>query len=164
LVAPAAKEGFVVPPWYDAGKRRRALAAMALAAPAPSGKGHLDRVIFRHYLSTRVYPRASVCFRGAVARNQVQAGRAVLEIEVGRGEVMAARLAEAAFREEDQELLRCLTEAAWSLEIPAAHRDERAYRLRYPLRFHAPEDGAPRTVGDPLGEGTIERLLELAPG
>jgi hypothetical protein len=160
----AVREGFTHPPWYTHADRRSAQRGITQAGRGPSSqKGRLNRSIFSYYLRTRVLPRARVCYNHAISRNQVQAGRVALEMEVGKGEVMAARTADVKLDHADPKLVACLTEAAWALDIPAGKLDDRLYRVRYPLRLSPPEEGIPPTVGDPLGEGTVDLLLHIAP-
>jgi hypothetical protein len=160
----AVEEGFAYPPWYTNADRRAAQRGITQAGRGPSSqKGRLNRSIFSYYLRTRVLPRARVCYNHAISRNQVQAGRVALEMEVGKGEVMVARTADVKLDHADPKLVACLTEAAWALDIPAGKLDDRLYRVRYPLRLSPPEGGIPPGVGDPLGEGTVDLLLHIAP-
>jgi Mg-chelatase subunit ChlD len=160
----AVQEGFSHPPWYTQADRRTAQRGITQAGRGPSSqKGRLNRSIFSYYLRTRVLPRARVCYNHAISRNHVQAGRIALEMEVGKGEVMAARTADVKLDHADPKLVACLTEAAWALDIPAGKLDDRLYLVRYPLRLSPPEGGTPPRVGDPLGEGTVDLLLHIAP-
>ena len=160
----AASEGYTQPSWY--GSRDQRLAEIGIAQASRGygvRKGHIDRHIVRHYLRTRVLPRARVCYNRALARNQVQQGRVVLEIEVGKGEVMLARTAQAKLEFTDEDLVHCLTEAGWSLDIPAAKLDDEVYLVRYPLTLVPPVGGKKPALEDPLGTGTVELLLRSAP-
>jgi hypothetical protein len=163
-LVPDAETSFVYPPWYSQHDRhdaRRGIARAGLGGYMP--KGRLSRSIFGYYLRTRVLPRARVCYNHAVARSHTQGGRVTMDIEVGKGEVMAVRMSTVELGEPDSKLVACLNEAAWALDIPAGKLDDRTYRLRYPLRLVPPEGGGAARVGDPLGEGTVELLLDIAP-
>jgi hypothetical protein len=160
----AAAEGFALPSWYNARDQRVAELGIAQASRGyGTQRGHIDSHIVHHYLRTRVLPRARVCYNHALARNQVQRGRVTLEIEVGKGEVMLARAAEAKLDFSDESLVECLTEAAWALEIPAAKLDDKVYTVRYPLNLVPPKGGKTPSTEDPLGKGTLELLLQAAP-
>jgi hypothetical protein len=153
----AVAEGFVMPPWY--GPEAQRLAARGITQAGRAGrerKGYLDRKIFRHYLTTRVLPRARVCYNSALTRNPHQAGRVVLQMEIGKGEVMLARTEEAELEADDAKLVDCMTEAAWALDIPAGKLDDQMYRIRYPLRLLPPEEGVPARV-----ERISDELLQI---
>jgi hypothetical protein len=163
----AAAEGFALPTWYSRRMLNEARTQITQAGRAGHQvAGQLDGRIFRRYLRLRVFPRSKVCFNRALGRNQTQAGRVMFDIEVGKGEVMAARVAEADLTEaSDPAFIQCLTEAAWALDIPAGHLDDRVYRIRYPITFSAPEGGVPpsTTEGtDPIFELLMERADVLA--
>jgi hypothetical protein len=156
----SAQEGFSLPPWYGHRDRRVAQLSITNAGRGGAGqRGTLTPSIVQHYLQTRVWPRAGVCYNRAVARNQVQGGRVVLQFEIGKGEVMMARPSSVKLERPDPEFLNCLAEAAWALDIPAAKLDDRTYILRYPLQFRPPKNGQPPRTTDPLGAGTVELLL-----
>lgn len=153
----AAQEGFVLPSWYGPNARR--VAARGITQAGRVGherKGYLDRKIFRHYLTTRVLPRVRVCYNAALTRNPHQAGRLVLQMEIGKGEVMLASAEESKLEVDDPKLVDCMTEAAWALDIPAGKLDDQMYRIRYPLRLVPPEDGAPPRV-----ERISDELLQI---
>ena len=153
----AASEGFVLPPWYGLSAQRVAHRGITQAGRVGhERKGYLDRKIFRHYLTTRVLPRARVCYNAALTRNPTQAGRVMLQMEIGKGEVMLARTEEAELADDDSKLVDCMTEAAWALDIPAGKLDDQMYRIRYPLRLIPPEDGAPARV-----ERVSDELLQI---
>lgn len=159
-LANAIQDGLVLPPWYSRNQHHRAMLSIINAGRGGlQRRGFLDERIFRNYLGTRVYPRAQACYNRALARNQFLSGRVVIEVEVGKGEVMHASLAQTQLNRDDGEFLHCLGEAAWALEIPAGEADLEIYRVRYPLVFHSPKSGRSRIERDPLGEGTFERLL-----
>lgn len=154
----AASEGFARPPWYATEDERTARQGIAQAGRGGfERKGYLDRKIFRHYLTTRVLPRARVCYNRALVRDPTQAGRAVLHMEVAKGEVMLATTAETKLESDDAKLVDCLGEAAWALDIPAGKLDDKIYVLRYPLRLIPPKDGQPADVV----EGLSDQMLEL---
>lgn len=166
-LAAAAEEGFALPKWYTRRMAREARTQITQAGRSGHEvAGQLDDRIFRRYLRLRVLPRTRVCFNRALARNQTQAGRVLFDIEVGKGEVMAARVAQAELVEaSDPAFIDCLTEAAWALDIPAGHLDDRVYRIRYPISFAAPEGAMPpsTTEGtDPIFELLMERADVLA--
>jgi hypothetical protein len=163
----AAAEGFAVPPWYTRRMLREARNQITLAGRTGfEVPGHLDAAIFRRYLRQRVLPRARVCYNHALSRNQTQSGRAMLDIEVGKGEVLLARveqvkLADAA----DTSFVECLGEAAWALDIPAGHLDGHVYRIRYPIAFTPPEGGVSPSLSegpDPIFEMLMERADVLS--
>ncbi|MCB9700443.1 MAG: VWA domain-containing protein [Myxococcales bacterium] len=159
-VGAAASEGFATPPWLTRNHQRSARLEITWAGRGGyKEKGYLDERIFRRYLGTRVFPRARACYNRALTRDQTLGGRVVFELEVGKGEVMFARIAELALSHEDPELRACLLEAAWALDIPAGQLDDQLYRLRYPLVLNPPADGKPALSEDPLGPGTVELLL-----
>jgi hypothetical protein len=153
----AVAEGFVLPPWYGPGERRVASRGITQAGRAGhERKGYLDRKIFRHYLTTRVLPRARVCYNTALTRNPHQSGRVLLQMEIGKGEVMLARTEESELQADDAKLVDCMTEAAWALDIPAGKLDDQMYRIRYPLRLVPPADGVPARV-----ERISDELLQI---
>ncbi len=160
----SAAEGFARPVWY--GQRDQRLARLGIMNVGRGGtgqKGRLSDRIVQHYLRMRVWPRARVCYNRAIARNQVQGGRVVLEFELGKGEVMMARPSSIALDNPDPQFVACLTEAAWALDIPAAKLDDQAYVVHYPLAFQPPKNGQPPRTTDPLGEGTVDLLLRNSP-
>jgi len=157
----AVREGFSAPPWYTARWDREARASIAQAGRFGRNKkrGFLDQKVFRHYLTTRVLPRARACYDEALTRAPQLSGRVVLEIEVGKGEVMMARVAERALDGKDPKLDPCLTEAAWRLDAPAGVADRQIYRLRYPLRLLPPPEGKFTGSVTPLSDEVMEMLL-----
>lgn len=161
----AASEGFVRPPWYESEDQRTAELGIAQAGRGGvERKGYLDRKIFRHYLTTRVLPRARVCYNHSLVSDPVQAGRAVLHIEVAKGEVMIASTDGVELRSPDDKLVTCLNEAAWELDIPAGELDDKVYVLRYPLRLVPPEEGKPADVVEGLSEDQMLELMAAPPG
>jgi len=163
-IADSVTEGFSPPPWLTRKHQRDAQLGITWAGRGGyTAKGFLDWRIFKRYLGTRVYPRARACYNMALTRDQTIGGRVVFAFEVGKGEVMHAEIAEIELDQPDEELKRCLLEAAWSLTIPAGQLDDQLYRLRYPLHLKPPEGGTPRMSEDPLGEGTVELLLRSTP-
>jgi len=160
--AEAAAEGFAHPDWYTRHMTETAKAKIARAgASTQRPQGQLDGDIFHWYLRRRVLPRAKACFDKAVARNQLQGGRVILEMEVGKGEVMFAHVANAQLTSPDDKLLECLDDAAWALEIPAAKLDERIYTLRYPIKLEPPRGGRARGEGDGQ-DAFVDMLVEQA--
>ena len=161
----AAGEGYVRPPWYAAEDERTAQLSIAQAGRGGvERKGYLDRKIFRHYLTTRVLPRARVCYNHALGRDPAQAGRAVLHMEVAKGEVMLAGTDEVDIESADDTLVACLAEAAWSLDIPAGELDDKVYVLRYPVRLVPPVDGHSADVVEGLSEDQMMELMAAHPG
>lgn len=161
----AVSEGFVRPPWYESEDQRTAELGIAQAGRGGvERKGFLDRKIFRHYLTTRVLPRARVCYNHSLVRDPVQAGRAVLHVEVAKGEVMLASIDGVELRSSDEKLVACLGEAAWELDIPAGELDDKVYVLRYPLRLVPPEEGKPADVVEGLSEDQMLELMAAPPG
>lgn len=161
----AASDGFALPPWF--GRKLQRVAQLGITWAGRGGgedRGYLDQKIFRRYLGTRVFPRARVCYNKAIARDQTLGGRIVFEVEVGKGEVMLARVDATGLNQRDPALEACLLEAAWALEIPAGHLDQQIYRVRYPVVFNPPSDARPTMQDDPLGTGTVELLLGLQRG
>lgn len=161
-VKASAAEGFATPPWLTRNLQRSARLGIMWAGRgdgSSSERGHLDERIFRRYLATRVFPRARACYNRALNRDQTLAGRVHFEIEVGKGEVIHARVTQVALSRADAEFEACLTEAAWALDIPAGKLDDQLYRLRYPVVFNPPAGGQPPVQEDPLGPGTVELLL-----
>lgn len=158
----AQREGFSAPPWYLSRWDKEARASIAQAGRFGRDKrrGHLDQKVFRHYLTTRVLPRARACYNDALTRHPELAGRVVLEIEVGKGEVMMARVSKNDLDTKDPKLEPCLTEAAWRLDAPAGVGDRQIYRLRYPLRLVAPPEGKFAGSVTPLPDSVMELLLE----
>ena len=156
----AAEEGYSAPPWLTRHHQRLArLGIMWAGRGGAPDRGHLDERIFRRYLGTRVFPRARACYNQALPRDQTLGGRVHFEIEVGKGEVMAARIAGKELSRDDPAFEACLLEAAWALDIPAGQLDGRTYRIRYPLVFNPPAGGRAPIEEDPLGPGTVELLL-----
>jgi hypothetical protein len=159
-VEDAVTEGYARPPWYRSQQEKDARRGIMRAGRhGHEQKGYLDSKIFRHYLTTRVLPRARVCYNRALTRHPFQGGRVVLEMEIGKGEVMLARTKEADLSEGDTKLLECMTEAAWALDIPAGKLDDQVYRLRYPLRLIPPEDGKSAGEVTQLSDDAMELLL-----
>ncbi|MDC0673219.1 hypothetical protein [Nannocystis radixulma] len=158
----AAADGFTLPPWFGLNQQRVARLGITWAGRGNGDeRGFLDEKIFRNYLGIRVFPRARACFNKALFRDQQLGGKVVFEIEVGKGEVMLARVDTAGLNHREPGFEACLLEAAWALEIPAGRLDDQIYRLRYPVVFNAPAGGRPAMEDDPLGPGTVERLLAL---
>ncbi len=157
----AVREGFSAPPWYTARSDREARASIAQAGRFGRNqkRGFLDQKVFRHYLTTRVLPRARACYNDALTRDPELAGRVVLEIEVGKGEVLMAHVAERDLDRKDAKLDPCLTEAAWRLDAPAGVADRQIYRLRYPLRLLPPPEGKFAGSVTPLSDEVMELLL-----
>jgi hypothetical protein len=135
----AVAEGFVRPSWHRSRQQRIARQGIAQSGRRSQQRGYLDDKIFRNYLTTRVLPRARVCYNHAVTRDLTQGGRVVLEMEVGKGEVMAARVRSSALLFDDATLVACLTEAAWALDVPAGKLDDSIYVVRYPLVLTPPK-------------------------
>jgi hypothetical protein len=161
----AAGEGFVRPPWYESEDQRTAELGIAQAGRGGvERKGYLDRKIFRHYLTTRVLPRARVCYNHSLVRDPMQAGRAVMHIEVAKGEVMLASTDGVELETADEKLTACLLEAAWALDIPAAELDDKVYVLRYPLRLIPPEGDRAADVVEGLSEDQMMELMAAPPG
>ena len=156
----AVAEGFVRPPWYALDHQRTARQSIEQAGRGgQETRGRLDRKIFRHYLTTRVLPRSRVCYNHALARDPLQAGRVMLEFEIGKGEVMSAAVTDTELGSKDDKLTSCLAEAAWALDVPAGKLDDKVYVLRYPLRLVPPEGGQPAQV-----EGISDEMMELLLG
>jgi hypothetical protein len=159
-VADAVNEGYARPPWYRNQQEKDAISGITRAGRhGHEKKGSLDSKIFRHYLTTRVMPRARVCYNRALTRNPLQSGRVVLEMEVGKGEVMLARTKETDLGVSDEKLIECMTEAAWALDIPSGKLDDQIYRLRYPLRLVPPEDGKSSGEVTQVSDEVMELLL-----
>lgn len=156
----ALAEGLVRPMWLRARQQRLAREGVAQAGRGQERKGFLDEKIFRNYITTRVLPRARVCYNRALARAGDQGGRVVLEMEVGKGEVIRAGVRDTSLvRTGDAPLLDCLTEAAWALDVPAAKMDEKVYIVRYPLRLVAPIEGKHAGRVDVIDKDLLEILL-----
>ena len=157
----AVREGFSAPPWYLSRWDREARASIAQAGRFGRNKkrGYLDQKVFRHYLTTRVLPRARACYNDALTRQPEIGGRVVLKIEVGKGEVMMARIAETDLDPKDPKLDPCLTAAAWRLDATAGVEDRQIYRLRYPLRLVPPPEGKFSGSVTPLSDEVMELLL-----
>jgi len=115
LLADAQAEGLVRPTWLRPRQRRMAREGVAQAGRGREVKGFLDEKIFRNYLTTRVMPRARVCYNRALARTSDQGGRVVLEIEVGKGEVMRATVRDSTLVHGDDALV------AFGLDEQRAH-------------------------------------------
>jgi hypothetical protein len=153
-------EGMTRPPWYRHRQEQEAMRGITRAGRhGYQQKGFLDQKVFRYYLTTRVMPRARVCYNKALTRNPTQGGRVVLEMEVGKGEVMAARMKTAELDAGDAKLVDCMAEAAWSLDIPAGKSDDQIYRLNYPLKLIPPEDGTSVGSITQLSDDVMELLL-----
>ncbi len=159
LLADARAEGFVRPTWLRPRQQRTAREGVAQAGRGRELKGFLDEKIFRNYLTTRVMPRARVCYNRALSRTADQGGRVVLEMEVGKGEVMRATVRDPTLVHADDALVACLTEAAWALDVPAAKMDERVYVVRYPVRLVAPTEPGARGRVTTIDKDLIEVLL-----
>ncbi|MCY1067013.1 hypothetical protein OV090_19735 [Nannocystis sp. RBIL2] len=158
----AAADGFTRPPWFGLNQQRVARLGITWAGRGNGDeRGFLDEKIFRNYLGIRVFPRARACFNKALTRDKQLGGKVVFELEVGKGEVMLARVDAAGLNHREPGFEACLLEAAWALEIPAGRLDDQIYRLRYPVVFNPPAGGRPAMEDDPLGPGTVELLLGL---
>ena len=157
----AVRDGFSTPPWYTPSWAREARTDIMQSGRfgRTQRTGRLDQDVFRHYLTTRVLPRARACYNDALTRHPELSGRVVLEVEVGKGEVMMARLAQTALTPTDPKLEPCLAEAAWRLDAPAGVRDRQIYRLRYPLRLVPPPEGKVAGEVTPLSDEVMEMLL-----
>lgn len=161
----AAADGFARPPWFGRNQQRVAQLGITWAGRGNGeARGFLDEKIFRNYLGIRVFPRARACFNRALTRDRELGGKVVFELEVGKGEVMLARVDAAGLNHREATFEACLLEAAWALEIPAGRLDDQIYRLRYPVVFNSPAGGHPTMEDDPLGPGTVELLLGLPRG
>ncbi|MGB1275708.1 MAG: VWA domain-containing protein, partial [Nannocystaceae bacterium] len=102
----AAAQGLVTPSWYTRSEHHRATLSITNAGRGGlRRRGFLDARIFRNYLGTRVYPRARACYNLALSRNQSLEGRVVVEVEVGKGEVMHASLLHTKLTHTDREFL-----------------------------------------------------------
>jgi len=159
----AAAEGFATPSWFSRALARESDLSVAQAShDGVIRRGHIDGELVKRYMQMRVFPRASVCYNRELARNQVLEGRVSFEIELGKGEVMAAAIGEQKFNYGvSKDFVDCLTEAVWSLEIPAGKLDTEIYRVRYPLRFTPPKGGkAPKAGDDP--DPMFQMLMERA--
>ncbi len=157
----AVREGYSAPPWYLPRWEREARASIAQAGRFGRNpkRGYLDQRVFRHYLTTRVLPRARACYNDSLTREPELGGRVVLEVEVGKGEVMLARIAEGDLAPKDPKLEACLAEAAWRLDAPAGVLDGQIYRLRYPLRLNPPPEGKIAGSVTALSDEVMELLL-----
>jgi hypothetical protein len=162
-IAASAKEGFALPTWYGDGDRRLAEVDLAQAGRggAPS-RGTLTPEIVRRYLRIRVLPRARACYRTAIARDRQQRGRVVMQLELGKGEIMYVRPQVTTLAVPDPSLVDCLVQAAWQLDIPAAELDDRTYVVHYPIQLVPPEGATARPTEDVLGPETLDLLLREA--
>lgn len=155
----ASESGLVLPDWYTTGMRR--VTTMNLAQAGRVGwqaTGQLDASIVRRELRIRVLPRARACYNQALTRNQLLGGRIEFAMEVGKGEVMMARVAKSELNHADDVLLECLEQAAWALDVPAGNLDTQIYAIHYPLDLVAPEGGlAPQTSEHDAA--LVERLV-----
>jgi hypothetical protein len=164
--ARAIQDGLALPEWYTPSMRR--IARMNLAQAGRVGwqaTGQLDSSIIERQLRTRVLPRARACYNKALSRNGVLAGRVELSMEVGKGEVMMARLGAVTLNHDDPRLLTCLESAAWAMDVPAGNLDTQIYVINYPLEFTAPEGGKPPHTGeaaDPMLEHLVRSAEALA--
>ena len=84
-----------------------------------------------------------------------------LQMEVGKGEVMMARLGAAQLNYGDDKLLACLESAAWAMDVPAGNLDTQIYVINYPPEFVAPEGGQPPRTGE-AADPMFERLVRSA--
>jgi hypothetical protein len=160
--ARAVDEGLAMPSWYTSSMRRVTSKNLAQAGRVGwQATGQLDSNIIERQLRSRVLPRARACYNAALGRNQVLAGRVVLRLEVGKGEVMMAGLAAAQLNYADDRLLACLESAAWSMDVPAGNLDTQIYVINYPLDFVAPEGGQPPRTGE-ASDPMFERLVRSA--
>ncbi|MCH9687246.1 MAG: hypothetical protein K0V04_37775 [Deltaproteobacteria bacterium] len=161
----AAREGFVRPPWYAVEDERTARLGITQAGRGGyERKGYLDGKIFRHYLTTRVLPRARVCYNHALRRSPSQQGRAVLQMEVAKGEVMVAHIRDVDFQIDDAKLETCLGEAAWALDIPSGKLDDKIYVLRYPVRLLPPDETGTADVVEGLSDDQMMELMAAPVG
>ena len=155
-------EGMVLPEWFSREMLRQSRSRIAQAGRGGTpAVGQLDAALIRRYLRTRVLPRARACYNRALARTVGQSGRVVLDIEIGKGEVMRARVGQDHLARTDPKFIECLTEAAWALEVPAGNLDGQVYRVNYPVSFVAPADNrGPSTDEGP--DPVFQRLLDSA--
>lgn len=158
--AESAAEGYVRPPWFAVEDQRTAEQSIAQTSRGQyEQKGRLDKRIFRHYLTTRVLPRARVCYNHALQRDRSQAGRVELTFEVGKGEVMLAKTGGVELELKDPKLVDCLVEAAWALDIPAGKLDDKIYLVNYPLHLVPPAEDEVSGEIEGISEEEMDLLL-----
>lgn len=104
-------------------------------APAASGgraaPGRITRAMVRRLLLHHYLPAATRCYQATGPR--FRAGRAVLTVELTRGEVVDAWIEHDSLR--NPTLRRCLLAAGLRLRVPHSWADETLYRVSYPMRF-----------------------------
>lgn len=157
-----AEAGFAFPEWYTRNAMQASRVAIERAGRnAAPARGSLTSDIFLRYLRQRVLPRSQACYRSAVNRDPRISGRVTFDFEIGKGEVMLASVAATELSQQDESFESCLEQAAWSMRVPKSSLDDQIYRVRYPVRFHAPED-APNTVKSDAFDPIVDLLVDSA--
>jgi hypothetical protein len=138
--------------------------ARARATPTARRTGELDRTLVERLMKQHVVPRARHCYEQALRRQPGLAGTVVIELEMARGEVQHAEVAQSSAA--SPALSACLVDAAYATPVPKVALGETGETVvvaRYPLHFRsrdrridvspAPDRPGTRPVDpdDPLG-------------
>jgi hypothetical protein len=156
--------GFALPTWLTHRLARESRAGVdAVSGDGRLRRGELDADIIRRYIGTRVMPRTTACYNASLTRHRGQAGRFVFSFELGKGEVMLARVTDETLTHADPLLTRCMEEAAWKLEVPAGHLDGQVYLVRYPVKLTPPHgDAEATTTAAPIDDTLYEIMMRRA--
>ncbi len=124
------------------------------AVTDPGARYHMDTEgrIRNDLIGPQLLPAAHACFDAARALGAAPTGTVTLEIEVARGEVIAARAQSIGA----PELVACLREAAYTLTVPSYTFDDAPdviYLIRYPVSFATKGAVA---IGDDTGLDPID--------
>jgi hypothetical protein len=123
----------------------RSLAARSTAATS----GSLPPDVVKSFLNQQLVPRARGCLARALAGGRAVSGTLRVELELTRGEMMAARIAAGSLA--DAVLGPCVVDAAYDLVVPATaigSEPDPIYLVRYPLRFETRGDQPITILGD----------------
>lgn len=157
-----AENGFAFPEWYTRNAMQASRVAIERAGRnAAPARGSLTSDIFLRYLRQRVLRRSDACYRSALNRDPRMEGRVSFDYEIGKGEVMLASIESSELTVEDESFESCLEQAAWAMRVPKSSLDDQIYRVRYPVKFNAPEDAPDRVRGDD-SDPVVDLLVESA--
>jgi Mg-chelatase subunit ChlD len=131
------------------GHRFEPFAPRSLAARSTATSGSLPPDVVKSFLNQQLVPRARGCLARALAGGRAVSGTLRVELELTRGEMMAARIAAGSLA--DAVLGPCVVDAAYDLVVPATalgSEPDPIYLVRYPLRFETRGDQPITILGD----------------
>jgi hypothetical protein len=124
-------------------------APRSLAVRTATAGGSLPADVVKSFLNQQLVPRARGCLARALAGGRPVTGTLRVELELTRGEMMAARIAPGSLS--DAVLGPCVIDAAYDLAVPATavgSEPDPIYLVRYPLRFETRGDQPITILGD----------------